>query len=107
MKMSAKNVDSKGRFRGKTIGFRVSPEEDRLINSAVALSGLTKQDFIIRRLQNKEIKVIPNPKVYKALKTQLEDVLTELRKIKDGGNAEPELLEIISLITATLDGTNR
>lgn len=105
--MSAKNVDSKGRFRGKTIGFRVSPEEDRLINSAVALSGLTKQDFIIRRLQNKEIKVIPNPKVYKALKTQLEDVLTELRRIKDGGNAEPELLEIISLITATLDGTNR
>ena len=105
--MSAKNVDSKGRFREKTIGFRVSPEEDRLINSAVALSGLTKQDFIIRRLQNKEIKVIPNPKVYKALKTQLEDVLTELRRIKDGGNAEPELLEIISLITATLDGTNR
>lgn len=105
--MSAKNVDSKGRFREKTIGFRVSPEEDRLINSAVALSGLTKQDFIIRRLQNKEIKVIPNPKVYKALKTRLEDVLTELRRIKDGGNAEPELLEIISLITATLDGTNR
>lgn len=105
--MSAKNLDSRGRFRGKTIGFRVSPEEDRLINSAVALSGLTKQDFIIRRLQNKEIKVIPNPKVYKALKTQLEDVLTELRRIKDGGNAEPELLEIISLITATLDGTNR
>lgn len=105
--MSAKNLDSRGRFRGKTIGFRVSPEEDRMINSAVALSGLTKQDFIIRRLQNKEIKVIPNPKVYKALKTQLEDVLTELRRIKDGGNAEPELLEIISLITATLDGTNR
>lgn len=105
--MSAKNLDSRGRFRGKTIGFRVSPEEDRLINSAVALSGLTKQDFIIRRLQNKEIKVIPNPKVYKALKTQLEDVLTELRRIKDGGNAEPELLETISLITATLDGTNR
>lgn len=30
---------SKGRFRARTIGFRVSPEEDKLINSAVALSG--------------------------------------------------------------------
>lgn len=37
--MSAKNLDSKGRFRARTIGFRVSPEEDQLINSAVALSG--------------------------------------------------------------------
>ena len=44
--MSAKNLDSKGRFRARTIGFRVSPEEDQLINSAVALSGLTKQDYI-------------------------------------------------------------
>lgn len=39
--MSAKNLDNKGRFRSRTIGFRVSPEEDKLINSAVALSGLT------------------------------------------------------------------
>lgn len=40
--MSAKNLDSKGRFRAKTIGFRVSPEEDQLINSAVALFGNDK-----------------------------------------------------------------
>ena len=33
--MSAKNLDSKGRFRSRTIGFRVSPEEEKLINSAV------------------------------------------------------------------------
>ena len=50
IQMSAKNLDSKGRFRARTIGFRVSPEEDQLINSAVALSGLTKQDYIVKRL---------------------------------------------------------
>lgn len=27
--MSAKNLDSKGRFRSRTIGFRVSPEEEK------------------------------------------------------------------------------
>ena len=47
MKMSAKNLDSKGRFRARTIGFRVSPEEDKQINIAVSLSGLTKQDYIV------------------------------------------------------------
>lgn len=48
--MSAKNLDPKGRFRSKTIGFRVSPEEDRKINLAVSISGLTKQDYIVKRL---------------------------------------------------------
>ena len=49
--MSAKNLDQKGRHRNKIVAFRVSPEEDALIERAVHLSGLTKQDFIIKRLQ--------------------------------------------------------
>lgn len=62
--MSAKNLDSKGRFRARTIGFRVSPEEDQLINSAVALSGLTKQDYIVKRLLCRDVVVQGNPRVY-------------------------------------------
>ena len=52
--MSAKNLDNKGRFRSRTIGFRVSPEEDAQINVAVSLSGLTKQDYITNRLLCRE-----------------------------------------------------
>ena len=77
--MSAKNLDSKGRFRARTIGFRVSPEEDQLINSAVALSGLTKQDYIVKRLLCRDVVVQGNPRVYKALKNQLADI--ELQSI--------------------------
>ena len=40
--MSAKNRDNKNRWRNITVGFRVSPEENELINKAVALSGLPK-----------------------------------------------------------------
>ena len=80
--MSAKNLDSKGRFRAKTIGFRVSPEEDQLINSAVALSGLTKQDYIVKRLLCRDVVVQGNPRVYKALKNQLAEVLSELQRIE-------------------------
>ena len=65
--MSAKNLDQKGRHRNKIVAFRVSPEEDALIERAVHLSGLTKQDFIIKRIQNKDIVVQGNPKVFKAL----------------------------------------
>ena len=101
--MSAKIVDGKGRFRSKTIGFRVSPEEDKQINIAVALSGLTKQDYIVKKLSNKDIVIQPNPRVYKALKNQLETVLDELKRIKNG-SVDDELLEMIQLINTTLYG---
>ena len=102
--MSAKNLDSKGRFRARTIGFRVSPEEDQLINSAVALSGLTKQDYIVKRLLCRDVVVQGNPRVYKALKNQLAEVLDELKKIKNGSAVDDELLSTIQLITTTLNG---
>ena len=52
--MSAKNLDNHNRWRSKTIAFRVSPEENEQIEIAVRLSGLTKQDYITRRLLEKE-----------------------------------------------------
>lgn len=50
--MSAKNRDNKNRWRNITVGFRVSPEENELINRAVALSGLPKQEYCYRRCLN-------------------------------------------------------
>jgi len=102
--MSAKNLDTKGRFRSRTIGFRVSPEEDELINSAVALSGLTKQDYIVKRLLNYDVVVLGNPRVYKALKNQLSAVLSELERINNSSEVSDELLTVIQLITTTLNG---
>lgn len=49
--MSAKNRDNKNRWRNITVGFRVSPEENELINKAVALSGLPKQEYCKRYLK--------------------------------------------------------
>ena len=53
--MSAKNRDEHNRWRNVTVAFRVSPEEDKLIETAVRLSGLTKQDYITRRLTDREV----------------------------------------------------
>ena len=102
--MSAKNLDNKGRFRSRTIGFRVSPEEDAQINVAVSLSGLTKQDYITNRLLCRDIVVQSNPRVYKALKDQLAKVLDELKRIENGDEVDEDLLATINLITVTLDG---
>lgn len=102
--MSAKNNDAKGRFRSVIVGFRVSPEESELLNRFVALSGITKQDYIIRQLLNREIIVQGNPKVYKALKNQLAAVLDELRRIESSGTVSDELLDLIRQIAEIMAG---
>ena len=81
--MSVKNLDRHNRWRNKTVAFRVSPDEDREIETAVRLSGLTKQDYITRRLICKNVVVQGNPRVYKALRDQLAAVLDELEPLPE------------------------
>ena len=101
--MSLKNRDNHNRWRNKAVAFRVSPEEDTQIEAFVKLSGLTKQDYITRRLICKNVVVQGNPRVYKALRDQLAAVLDELRRIEAGG-INDELLDVIEMIAAIMDG---
>ncbi len=102
--MSLKNRDDHNRWRNKTVAFRVSPEEDKQIETYVQLSGLTKQDYITRRLTHKDIVVKGNPRVFKALRNQLADVLTELQRIEAGGEVNDELLDLIEMIADIFGG---
>jgi len=102
--MSLKVYDGKGRWRNKTVAFRMSPEEDEQLEKAVALSGLTKQDYIIKRVQEREIVVVGNPRVYKALRNQLSLVLEELQRLEPRENIDGDMLDTIQLITVTMKG---
>ena len=96
--MSLKNRDNKNRWRNKTVAFRVSPEEDAQIETAVRLSGLTKQDYITRRLLCREVVVQGNPRVYKALRNELAAVLAELQRIEAGGGVDGQVLVIHDML---------
>ena len=102
--MSAKNRDELGRWRNVTVAFRVSPEEDAQIETAVRLSGLTKQDYITRHLTCRDVVVQGNPRVFKALRNELAAVLDELRRIETGQGVDDELLETINMIANIMDG---
>ncbi|WP_373726456.1 plasmid mobilization protein [Bacteroides heparinolyticus] len=102
--MSLKNRDDHNRWRNKTVAFRVSPEEDKQIETYVQLSGFTKQDYITRRLTHRDIVVQGNPRVFKALRNQLADVLTELQRIEASAEVNDELLDLIEMIADILGG---
>ena len=102
--MSLKNRDEHNRWRNITVGFRVSPEENELLNRAVALSGLPKQEYCYRRCMNRDVVVQGNPREYKALKNELTSVLQELQRIESGSDVDDGLLNIIELIADILGG---
>ena len=102
--MSLKNRDEHNRWRNKTVAFRVSPEEDKQIETYVRLSGLTKQDYITRRLTHRDIVVQGNPRVFKALRNQLAEVLADLQRIEAGSVVNDELLDVIEMIADIVGG---
>lgn len=99
-----KVVDCKGRWRNVTVAFRVSNEESKLINDCVSLSGLTKQDYIVRKLLNRDVVVQGNPRVYKMLKNKMADIYDELRRLESCSPDNDELLYTLQIIAVTMDG---
>lgn len=99
-----RKLDNKGRWRNKTVAFRVSEEEAKQIDECVRLSGLTKQDYIVRRLMCRDIVVQGNPRVYKALKNQMSKLYEELKRIDRITEENEELLYTLQLVSETLNG---
>lgn len=97
-------LDYKGRWRNKTVAFRVSEEEAQLLDDLVALSGLTKQEYIMRRLLNRDVVVQGNPRVYKALKNQMERIYEELKRMEKCSGENDEMLYTLQVIAITLNG---
>ena len=104
MRIMDKSLDNKGRWRNVIISFRMSPQERDDLNVRVKLSGLTKQDYIIKRLSERDIVVQPNTRVYKALRNQMAEILGELKRIGNGADINSDLLDIIQITVQTYNG---
>ena len=102
--MSKRKLDEYGNWRSKAVTFNMSPEEDELFERMVHISGLCKRDFIANRLLNRDIVVQGNPKVYKALKDEMEAMRSELWRIAAGKDVSPYLLDLIRFMTEVMSG---
>lgn len=102
--MSKKNNDSQGRFRSKVIAFRVSPEEDEIINTKVKLSGLTKQDYLIACSSDKEINVNPSPYVFKSIRNQLLLFIKRFQEISNIDELSLDEMIVLEVLLKTING---
>ena len=96
-----KTLDKRGRWRNVTVAFRVSPEESEDLNMRVRLSGLTKQDYIVKRLSERDIIVQGNTRVFKALRNQMSAILEELQRIEKCSDITDDFLDTLNLVAET------
>jgi hypothetical protein len=99
-----RSLDAKGRWRSLAVAFRMSSEENADLDIRVRLSGLTKQEYFLRRISERDVVVQGSPRVYKALRNQMEEILVELRRLESTGDADDEFLSVLRLVTETVNG---
>ena len=100
--MSDRKLDSKGRWRSRVVAFRVSDEEAELLNRLVDISGLTKQDYLIKKTTDHKVVVKGSIRVFGALKAQLTYVYEELKRLDKVTPKNDELMELIKVISMIL-----
>lgn len=102
--MSAKVKDDHNRWRNKTVAFRMSPEEAEKLDRFVRISGLKKQEYLIKRALQEEIVVSGSVRTYKMLRNELREVMKELKRVETGQSVDDDLLDVIRQINTTLYG---
>lgn len=78
--------------------FRMSKEEAELLDQLVAVSGMTKQDYIISKLSDTTVKVVPSSRMQKGMEDGMLLIYRELLRITDADNVSPELAALTEKI---------
>lgn len=90
--------ENSARKRSKTMAFRCTPEEHKLICEMAAWSGMSRQDYIIAKLTNTEVEVRPSVSVQKALKDSMAELAKEVHLAASYGELSESLQRRIELV---------
>lgn len=86
------------RKRSKTMAFRCTPEEHKLICEMAAWSGMLRQDYIIAKLTDTQVEVRPSVSVQKALKDSMAELAKEVRLAASYGELSEPLQQRVELV---------
>lgn len=81
------------RKKSKTISFWVTPAQAAEIDEMAEISGLTKQDYLTRRMLDQQVIIVPSSRVVKNLKEKSERIAHKLESIVDASQLGDMLLD--------------
>ena len=87
--------ENSARKRSKTMAYRCTPEEHKLICEMAAWSGMNRQDYIIAKLTDTQVEVRPSVSVQKALKGSMAELTKEVRLAASYGELSESLQQRI------------
>lgn len=90
--------ENSARKRSKTMAFRCTPEEHKLICKMAAWSGMSRQDYIIAKLTDTQVEVKPSVSVQKALKDSMAELAKEVRLADSYGELSESLQQGVELV---------
>lgn len=90
--------ENSARKRSKTMAFRCTPEEHKLICEMAAWSGMLRQEYIIARLTDTQVEVRPSVSVQKALKDSMVELAKEVRLAASYGELSEPLQQRLELV---------
>lgn len=94
----------KNRKRYKTIAFRMSEDELHELDKRIALSGRQKQDYLIKSVLYQKIAVVGNQVQFEKLRVQLDEIVTELKRIERADDMTSDLLAPIRTAVEIING---
>jgi len=101
--MSAKNLDSKGRYRSETIAYRCSPEERKELDKRWKLMGyLTKQDYVLDAVLHNKVTAKGNPQMLVNFRKELYIIISELERINEASEIDEELFTPVNTMLEIL-----
>ena len=90
--------ENSARKRSKTMAFRCTPEEHKLICEMAAWSGMSRQDYIIAKLTDTQVEMRPSVSVQKALRGSMAELSKEVRLAASYGELSESLQQRIELV---------
>ena len=90
--------ENSARKRSKTMAFRCTPKEHKLICEMAAWSGMNRQDYIIAKLTDTQVEVRPSVSVQKALKDSMVELAKEVRLAASYGELSESLQQRLELV---------
>lgn len=98
-----KKKNEKNRKRNVIVNFRVSPEEKKIIDARIAMSGLSRSDFFIESCMYQKILVHGNIRTFTEIKEKMA-VLTEAINVNTNlEELDDEKLSLLKTILEILD----
>uniref|UniRef100_UPI0004675D0D plasmid mobilization protein n=1 Tax=Treponema pedis TaxID=409322 RepID=UPI0004675D0D len=89
-----------------TIAFRTNRKDRELIFQKIAMSGLRRQEYMTDAILNAPIKVFATRNVIDSCKSELQEILSELKRVKEyeelDASYRHELTMIAEIIEAAI-----